>query len=147
MSTDTLSELIAKRLAIIERIVELSQKQLEVVRNGEISVLLGLLGLKQKFLGELGNIERELDPFRNEKPEDRVWTEESKRERCEATIKYCEELLAYVMELDALSEREISEKKDRTEERLKKLDQGTTVHNAYAKQHLREQAHFDLKNI
>lgn len=131
-STKLMLELLEKRLGIIEQLSELARRQLEIIRSGDVVVLLEMLGRKQQAIGELEMTERELAPYREDVPEERIWADEKSRQRAEAVIEYSKELLKYVMEIDAIGERELSEQKDITEAKLKKLEQGSNVHAAYS---------------
>ncbi len=133
--TDTrlLADLLAGRLGVLERLYCLSQRQLEIVRNGEITVLLDLLGTKQKILGELEAAERRLDPYRDTPPEKRVWNSREERHRCDQLVKSCETALAAILECDRTSERLMKEKKDDVQKELQRLN-GRRVSTEYVRQ-------------
>lgn len=122
--TARLAELTTERMRLLERILSLSEQQRELVRFGNTTELLGLLGIKQKMMSMLETLERALDPFREEDPEKRVWDSESARDACRTTISRCDLLLRKILECDRESEATMQERKDGLQRQIKQLESG-----------------------
>ena len=88
-----------------------------------MALLLDVLAVKQRLLGDLEQIERALDPFRNQQPSERPWPTPDDRRRCAAELDECERLLKEIVVQERQSESELSRRRDRTAERL----QGTQI--------------------
>lgn len=140
MSTHNLSELLQKRLYHIEELARYSKRQLEIIQSADVTLLLELLARKQHCMHEITACERKLDPFRNEKPEQRKWASEEERLKADSMINYSKELINYVKELDAQSEQSLIQLKDRTQKQMKQLETGSVAAGAYAKQQIKTPA-------
>jgi flagellar biosynthesis/type III secretory pathway chaperone len=68
--TDLLAQLIQSKLDCLSQLRRMGDKQLELVKADRITELLDLLAAKQRLLAELRRIERGLDPFRDQDPDD-----------------------------------------------------------------------------
>jgi len=131
VGTARLAELIDARLACIRNVNALSRKQLELIKNKEMVDLTALLERKQKTFKLLEQVERALDPFRDEEPEDRVWESQQLREETAAKISECEELLRETFERDKESEEMLSESRDEAAQKLRGLAAAGPAKNAY----------------
>jgi hypothetical protein len=69
--TERLAALVAAKLQVVEILLRLARRQLELVEAGDAAVLLKLLAAKQTVLDQLQALERQLDPFREQDPETR----------------------------------------------------------------------------
>ena len=98
--TDLLAALVAAKLKILELLARLAHKQLALADRGETTDLLKLLAAKQTVLAQLNQIERQLDPFRAQDPETRVWRTAADRQRCQRDAERCDELLAETMRVE-----------------------------------------------
>ncbi len=124
------------RVSILEQVLHLSEKQLNIVRLGDVSLLLQLLARKQKVFEAFEKLERDLDPFRNIAPRDRTWESEQERLDCDTAVRKCKELLAAILELDGQSEAELARQKDETERQIRKMDTSGKAASAYARQNI-----------
>lgn len=132
-STASLPVLVGKRLGILDRLHCVSERQMEVVRTGDIAALNELLGVKQRIFNELESVERELDPHRDILPENRKWNSEQERLDCQGLIERCEARLAAILRLDEESGRIMLEKRDALRKEIQKLN-GQRASNAYVRQ-------------
>ncbi|MGL4594863.1 MAG: hypothetical protein ACRCUY_09065 [Thermoguttaceae bacterium] len=130
----TFAELIQWKEGILMRLVPISERQLEIVRRGEVTDLLSLLGQKQKIMDEFEDVERQLAPFRNMKPEERQWKDDSERSKTAEAIDRCASMLKQILEHDNISTNETALQRDEIAEQLRRVRQGSNVSQIYAKQ-------------
>jgi hypothetical protein len=132
LSTDRLASLVAGKHKILELLVQLAQRQLVLAREGEVGDLLKLLAAKQTVLGQLQTLERELDPFRPQDPESRLWASAAARQSCQAQANRCDQLLAEAVRLEKLGEAEMVRRRDVAASALQGASDAAHAHSAYA---------------
>ena len=130
--TTRLAKLIVGKLKILELLVQLAQRQLSLVEEGEIGDLLKLLAAKQTVLGQLQTLERQLDPFRSEDPEERRWATPEHRRECQQHARRCDELVAEAMRLEKRSEAQLIRRRDAAAAVLQGVSAAVDVQSAYA---------------
>ena len=124
------------RVLVLEQILSLSEKQLNLVQLGDTTLLLELLARKQKMFETFETLEQQLDPYRNIEPQDRRWESEQERRDCETAILQCNELLAAVLELDQQSIPEFAQQKDEIQRKLKTMGTSGKAGAVYARQNI-----------
>src|SRR5437867_4332602 len=90
LPTDQLAELVGRKHECLSQLHELGQQQLALVEASDLTALMHLLSTKQQLIAALKQIEVGLDPFRCEKPEERVWRSAAERAHCAARIEQSE---------------------------------------------------------
>lgn len=130
--TFRLAELIRVKLKIIELLAGLARKQLALASAGDTGELIKLLSAKQTVLAQLHAIERQLDPFRAEDPETRVWRTPGDRIRCQQHAQQCDELLAATMELERQAEAVMLRRRDQAAEQLVEISGAAEAATAYS---------------
>lgn len=128
------STLIRKKEGILGELLPLSIHQLQLVRRGDITSLLNLLGQKQAVFERFEQIEKELGPFRDIEPGDRQWKNEEERVATAKAIKHCEAMLREIMEHDTQSTEELGVQKKDLEGQIRQVQYGIQVNKGYAKQ-------------
>ena len=131
MQTDLLASLIDKKLVVLERLRQLSLRQPELIQEGDMTSLLTILGAKQTLLNELHALEREIDPFRAEDPDQRVWRSTDDRLRCRQASERCETLLQEVMLIEQQCESSLSKRRDDVADKLKEFHHAAHATAAY----------------
>ena len=131
LESDQLAELIGRKHTCLGELREIGQRQLQLVRGGEMSSLLGVLAVKQRLIERLQSIERELDPFRTQSPESRCWRSEIHRQRCAKEVKLCEELFAEILRVEKQGETELVQRRDETAKRLDSAHRAGMTRGAY----------------
>jgi hypothetical protein len=116
--TDVLAQWIGKKLAVLEQLRDLARRQIDLIADGDIQRLLGLLAAKQTLLSELQRIQRQLDPFREEDPDTRQWRTAGDRQHCRRQAERCEALLREIMLVEKQSEIEMAGRRDTVVTRL-----------------------------
>jgi hypothetical protein len=116
--TDLLGDLVQQKHRCLEHLSAMGQRQLELVRRGSMTDLLDVLAAKQQVLLQLQRIERELDPFRGQDPDQRRWRSAERRRQCAADVSACEALLEQIISEEKQSETEMIRRRDETAARL-----------------------------
>ena len=114
LETDVLAELIRSKCACLRQLCDMGQRQLELIDQGNMTALLDVLAAKQRVLWRLQQIERALDPFRDQDPDQRHWRTPELRRRCAEEVKQCEALLGEIVSREKLSESALIRRRDET---------------------------------
>jgi hypothetical protein len=131
LPTDLLAELIQRKHACLVELREMGRRQFETVVEGSITALLDVLAAKQRVLGALQAVERELDPFRGQDPHQRPWRSPEARQACAATLAQCEALLGEILAQEKQSERELVRRRDEAAARLRGIHAAGQARGAY----------------
>ncbi len=110
--TEQLADLMSLRRARMADLVYLCQRQLEMIDTGDMAPLFKVLSAKQRLLGELQALERSLDPFREQRPEDRVWQSDALRAQCARDCDESNRALGEVFQLEQRSSQRMIERRD-----------------------------------
>jgi flagellar biosynthesis/type III secretory pathway chaperone len=130
--TQRLAALIATKQQVLEILVRLSRKQIELIGGGDMTTLLKLLAGKQTVMTQLQTLEHELAPFRDEDPERRAWASAAERAACQTRAERCNILLAEAMQLEQRAEAAMVERRDATQAALTHMNHAHDAHAAYA---------------
>lgn len=130
--TDRLAELAGRRHECLSQLHALSRRQLELIDQEDMTQLLGVLAAKQRVLGELQEVERELDPFRGQSPEERRWRTPEARRQCAELIARSEALFAEILRREKEGEEQMRRRRDETAVRLQGARSATQARTAYA---------------
>jgi len=140
----TFSELIQRKEEILRRLTPLSTRQLEIVRSGDMSLLISFLGQKQRILDEFVEIEQDLQPFRDIPPEQRTWSSDTERRETGEAINRCAAMLESILQNDAQSMEETTIQKTDMEEGIRRIQQGTRAHSSYTVSETSTPRRFDV---
>lgn len=132
--TDQLAELLERRHACLSQVAYLSHRQIELIDGGDLGMLLKILAGKQQLLGDLQTIERGLDPFRHQQPEERHWADPATRERCARLASESDRLLGEIFQLEQRSAGGLQQRRDAAAERLQGLHSAQEARGAYLDQ-------------
>jgi len=131
LPTDSLAELIQRKHACLVQLRDMGRKQFETVLQGTMTALLDVLAEKQRVLAELQRLERELDPFRGQDPQQREWRSPEARQACAQTLERCEALLREIVAQEKESERELVRRRDEAAARLRGIHAASLARGAY----------------
>lgn len=131
-ATKQLAELIHKKHEVLKRLYELSERQQKMVQSGDIVPLMRVLSVKQTLLQALQQLDRQLDPFRDEDPEERLWPSDEAREQTRQVAASCESLRQRIMAMEKESEALLTQRRAATAEQLKQLNTARQAATAYA---------------
>ena len=146
MESRILAELIAKKHDLLVQLRDAGTRQMELIAAGDMTHLLKLLSTKQRLLNGLQDVERQLNPFRQQDAGQRMWVSESERQRCSQTVRRCEALLAEVVEHERQSELCLMAHRDRVAIQLDGLQQAAQARRAYAEPLASDVSHLDLSS-
>lgn len=144
--TNLLSELIGRKHDCLAQLCAMGRKQMELVRSGTIAELLDVLSAKQRALARLQQIEKELDPFRDQDPDLRRWRTPQQRQQCAEQVEQCESLLREIMAKEKKSESELIVRRDDAATQLQGIHQSGKARGAYTAQSRSEATQLDLSS-
>ncbi len=133
MTTDTrqLADLVSRKLEVLTLLARLGRQQLAVIDGGDMGLLMKLLAAKQALLTQLQELEKQLDPFRADDPEARVWASSQVRTECQRQATECGQRLTEVLELEKLAERQMVQRRDGVAARLQGVHSAAEATSAY----------------
>lgn len=129
--TAQLAQLLERRHACLSQVAYLSRRQVELIDGGDLGTLLKILAGKQQLLGDLQTIERGLDPFRHQQPDQRHWPDPAERERCARLAADSDLLLGEIFQLEQRSAGGLQQRRDAAAERLQGLHSAQEARGAY----------------
>ena len=142
--TDRLSDLIDKKHEVLAQLFDLGRRQVEFIDAGDMSQLFKVLSAKQRLLAALQTVERGLDAFRHQDPEQRLWRTTGDRQQCAQKTRQCEALLLEIMQHERDSEQKLLVRRDETAQQLQGLHHAAESRSAYAGAAEPVNVHLDL---
>jgi len=131
-STDRLAELMNRKHEVLTQLHTLSQYQLRLAGHDDyLSDLMRVLAAKQTLIDRLSSVDRELNPFRSEDPNVRVWRSPEDRQRCSVMARNCEQLLDELKKLESESTSAVSKRRDEVARQLKETHTSVDSNAAY----------------
>jgi hypothetical protein len=130
--TARLAALIAAKLKVLEILTRLSRRQLELIDAGDTPALLKLLTGKESVLAQLQTLERQLDPFRGQDPQERRWPSPQARSACQQDADRANALLAEAMDLERRAEAAMAARRDAAAAALSAAHVAADARTAYA---------------
>jgi flagellar biosynthesis/type III secretory pathway chaperone len=131
LDTNTLTQLLAQKCELLVQLRQIVARQTEFINTSDLSQLLNLLAVKQRFIGKLQTIQRQLGPYRGQLPQERQWNSEDDRRRCAELADACQRLLAEVMEIEKHSESQLILRRDEAATRLHAVHFAIQTREAY----------------
>ncbi len=131
MSTQQLASLLERKYDCLTQLRNLGARQLERIDAGDMTTLMKVLSAKQRILVDLQSVERGLDPFRGESPDERDWRTSAERERCTQVTRCCQLLFAEIVAQEREAESRLILERDDAEQRLRGMHVAANAHGAY----------------
>ena len=131
MDTDVLAQLINAKLELLSQLRQLAVRQAELIEAADMSRILSLLAVKQRLLNTVDDIERRLDPFRQQDPEQRVWQSPEHRQRARDASARCDVLLQEVIAIERQGETYLTRRRDQAADQLQGVHRSLQVAKAY----------------
>jgi hypothetical protein len=131
LETEQLAEIMSARRERLADLAYLCRRQLELIDSGDMSLLLKVLSAKQRLLGELQTLERALDPFRDQRAEERTWQSPERRSACAKDCDESNRALAEVFQLEQRSSARLAERRDAAAAGLARLHSAHEACGAY----------------
>jgi len=130
--TKRLQELGKRKRDLLHAARELSIQQVEVMQNDDIGMLLSILSRKSEILDTLATLQRDLEPYRDQKPEERQWDSSSDRAECQATFGEIDRLLEELSQMDKSALDQLTSQRDSLASQISHFTTAEVVQNAYA---------------
>jgi len=130
--TKKLQELGSLKLHLLRSARELSIQQFEVMQSDDVATLLTVLSRKSEILDTLRTLQKDLDPYRNEQPEDRQWDSAEERLSCRKTFEEIDRLLEELTQMDNLALEQMTQQRDAMACQIAQFATAEAVQNAYA---------------
>jgi hypothetical protein len=134
LPTDKLFELIRKKHDVLLQLRDMGLRQSELVKSGEISGLLKLLGAKQHVIAGLQELESGLKPYYAENPDARIWRSPADRAQCAQIANNCNTLLEEVVKLERNGAEQMDARRNDVAAQLNQVHAASQVRNAYSAQ-------------
>jgi hypothetical protein len=131
MDTDVLAELIDAKHELLCQIRQLAGRQAEVIVQGDMTRIMSLLAVKQRLLNSIEQLERRLDPFRQQEPEQRQWQSPAHRQRAREASTRCDALLNEIMAVERTCETQLLQRRDLAADQLRVAHFSMHAANAY----------------
>ncbi len=131
-STEQLARLVNAKRQVLKIVVQLAERQVELIGAGQIEDLMKLLAAKQTVLAQLQTLERELAPYRDDDPEQRAWASPAARAACQAEAAQANTLIASSLELERKAESLMLARRDAAGHTLSTFQAATDARAAYA---------------
>jgi hypothetical protein len=132
--TDVLKDLIRVKRECLLQLREMGRRQLALIEEGDLTSLMDVLAAKQRPLVTLQRIERALDLFRNQDPQQREWRSAADRVQCAEQLKQCETLLAEIVSQEKCCEIALIRRRDEAAARLQGAHLAGHARHAYLPQ-------------
>jgi hypothetical protein len=129
--TDILKDLIRVKRECLLQLRDMGRKQLATIDEGNMTSLMDVLAAKQRPLFTLQRIERALDPFRSQDPEQRVWRSPADRVQCAEQLQQCETLLAEIVSQEKCCEAALIRRRDEAAAQLQDAHLAGHARHAY----------------
>ncbi|MCL2348896.1 MAG: hypothetical protein FWC50_11635 [Planctomycetaceae bacterium] len=138
--------LIQKKQERLQQLHDCSRNQLQYVDDGNTDALFELLGVKQKLLLDLEEIDRQMEVYRLDDPEKRLWPSPEMRQRCREAVETCRRLVCETLENDQAAEKELIVKKNAAQKQLRQFDTKANIQLAYHRQRTVPELHGEKSN-
>jgi hypothetical protein len=131
LPTDILMQLVRARYTCLVQLRDLGRRQMDLIEQGNVTALLDVLSVKQKPLSDIQRIEKALDPYRGQDPEQRQWRTPDDRTACARLVEQCEAMLKEIVVQEKRCEELMVRKRDATAVRLQQLRWAGRAQGAY----------------
>lgn len=130
--TDLLLQLAARRQDLLEQLYTLGRRQLELIDQRDMTQLIHVLSAKHHVLADLMQVEKRIDPFRNQDPESRRWREAGLRRRCGEHVGEGDRLLCEIRGQEKVAEDLLRRHRDEAAARLRVAHSAAQTRLAYS---------------
>lgn len=128
------ADLIYREEELLKRLLFVSQRQLELANDGNVTLLIQHLGNRQKLWNEFEILEEQLAPYRGIPAEKRAWKSAEERLMTESALERCKKIMEEILVNDEMCLTTTAAKKEEVETQLHRIRRGSTVAPAYLKQ-------------
>ena len=146
LETQRLSELIERQFELMHALLLLAQQQSECLGTDDVEVLLSILARKQPLLEELLALQLDLKPFREQDPEQRIWSSLSSREHCQEKLLKCSQMYQQIVQIESTALSTLELHRNAIAAQLQDGRDATLANTAYSTEALLEESTLDLTN-
>ncbi|MBL8889771.1 MAG: hypothetical protein JNL67_07310 [Planctomycetaceae bacterium] len=130
LTTERLAHLVHQKSILVRELHKLVSKQQTMIRNQEVD-LIPLLAVKQRVLETLNEVDRAMDPFRQQDPDRRIWKSTEVRNACRDEADQCESLFRQVLLIENDCSMVLQQQQQKTREQLQGAVAAGQVSRAY----------------
>jgi uncharacterized protein YPO0396 len=130
-STQRLFELIETKLHLLQEMQSMAVEQSDLVAQHDMSGLMSVLSRKQALMESLQTVQQDLQFFRDEDPESRIWESPEKRKRCQAMVSQCDQLISQLIVQENRSLDSMNLKRDSVLSQLQQNVAASQLQHAY----------------
>lgn len=130
--TDVLLQLAARRRTLFEQLYNLGRRQIELIDQRDMTQLIHVLSAKHHVLADLQQVERRIDPYRNQDPESRRWRDPQLRRTCGEHVAEGDRLLGEIRQQEKMAEELLTHHRDEAAVRLRLAHSAAQTRAAYA---------------
>lgn len=131
LTTKRLIELGETKLHLLTELKHLAIEQTSLVMDQRADELLSVLSKKSDILDSLKQLQQQLQPYQQQKPEDRRWATEKDRDVAREMFQSIDRLLAELMMMENHALNEMNQQRDSISGQLSAVANAHTVHKAY----------------
>lgn len=131
LDTDVLLALVMRKRKVLLQLRELTSRQPALIADGDLPTLLRVFSAKQQVLEEVHRIDRQLEPFRQQRPEDRDWRSTEVRDQCRAAADDCRRLVEELKATELRDRNQLSEHWQATTKQLEGAHAAAEAREAY----------------
>lgn len=129
-STERLAQLVHQKATLVRELHKLVSKQQQMIREQEVD-LIPLLAVKQRVLEALNDVDRTMDPFRQQDPDQRQWLSVEARTHCRDEAEQCEALFRQVLMIENDCTLTLQKQQQKTREQLQGVALAGQASRAY----------------
>lgn len=112
MEGQQLAALVDQRWDVLQRLLQMTDRQMQAIDGGRMSELMNLLAEKQQPLTDLNEVSEQLRQAVGDDPDSRHWEGTPGRDRCQRRHRECEQMLQRLLELEAESEKTLASSRE-----------------------------------
>lgn len=145
-NTTELAVLIGRKHTCLTQLRDLGVRQLELVDSGATPQLLKVLAAKGHLITVLQTVEQELEPYRSEDPDSRVWSSAELRQQTSEKSAVCQQLLSEVIQQEKVAEGRMTLRRDEAANRLQGAHLAAKARSAYQSTPTTSRSRLDLSS-
>jgi len=131
METTQLATLIAAKHDVLVQLQQIMREESQIENNASLAHIEVAVHRKKTLVDELLSLEAQLNPFRDQDPESRVWESPAAREQCRQTEVRCCAMLSEILAHEKKAEAALIERREETASQLQQSRAATQARNAY----------------
>lgn len=129
--TELLAKYMQARLDIAQALLALARSQFDSADSEDNNLTVSILSRKQNLLEELDEVQRNLAPYHNDDPEDRVWAAPARRTHCQNIAEQSRTILLETMRLEEATIRQLETRRQAVAAQLQSGSDSVLASNAY----------------